>query len=130
MPSSATTPGPGILVDPGAWPYFQEETLTDQPVVWAGVVLRFADGTWASYEFDQEPHVQLRVSTGDMSREQLLTTLLSGNVAEEVDVRVAGKSKPWIGGVRTARIGQLEEAAREQVLADRPLVNPPPPPVA
>ena len=88
--------------------------MTDQPVAWAGVVLRFADGSWASYEFD-DPEVRLRVSTGPMSREELLSTLRMGNVAEMADVRVGGKTRPWIGGVRTARINQLEEVARAQV---------------
>lgn len=88
--------------------------MSDQPVAWAGVVLRFADGSWASYEFD-DPEVQMRVSTGSMSREELLGTLRMGNVAEMADVRVVGKTKPWISGVRTSRIQQLEEAARTQV---------------
>jgi len=87
--------------------------MTDQPVAWAGVVLRFADDTFVGYEFDH-PYVQLQLSSGEMTRDELLHTLLNGNVANEVDVRVSGKSTPWVPGARAARVQQLEEFARGQ----------------
>lgn len=92
---------------------------TDQPVEWAGVVLRLADGSLVAYEFSDYPEVHYQASYAPRSRDQLMEALRQGNLFElgqntDVLITVEGRAGQWVTGFRAARTQHLEEAARLQ----------------